>query len=164
MDDITTAELVNSNYYLNNLQESAFYPIYPASKPNNRLTALKKERFLTKRLFRKMSENMHYEIFKNMNSEELIVIREINLGGYQLISNPILRSRIKNYFVRDYRLYFFQQINVDYYCQKIELMYEQTGNEELYLANMGIDDIQCPQLVMILKYIPQIKSLQLSNK
>ena len=62
-----------------------------------RLSQLKREKFLTKRIFQKISENMHYEIFKFENSRDLIRVRAISLGGFQLTTNKLLRSRIGNY-------------------------------------------------------------------
>ena len=64
----------------------------------DRLSKLIADKFLSSRIFKRISENMHYEIFKYLNALNLVNIRGTNLGGYQLTSNNILRSRIKNYF------------------------------------------------------------------
>ena len=67
-------------------------------KENNlRLENLKEEKYLTMRVFVGVSENMHYEIFKYLSWIDLLQIKATKLGGYQLISNKILRSRIKSY-------------------------------------------------------------------
>ena len=63
-----------------------------------RLNQLKVEKFLTMKTFKELSENMHYETFKYLNCKDLLGIRSTNLGGYQLTSNILLRSRIKTIF------------------------------------------------------------------
>ena len=61
-----------------------------------RMTLMKK--YLTERVFGRISENMHYEVFKYLEAVDLLQIRSLNLGGFLLTSNPYLRPRIKNYF------------------------------------------------------------------
>ena len=63
----------------------------------DRLVYHKEERFLTNRIFGRISENMHYEIFKYLDSRDLLEVRITKLGGFQLTSNKLLRSRITNY-------------------------------------------------------------------
>ena len=66
-------------------------------KGENRMNILPDTRFLTNRIFGRLCENLHYEIFKCLNYVELLEIRCLKLGGYELTSNITLRSRIKNY-------------------------------------------------------------------
>ena len=73
-------------------------PITPKIIKRGRLEALKEEKFLTNRIFNRISENMHYEIFKYLKPKDLLAIRATKIGGYQLVTNRLLRSRIKNYF------------------------------------------------------------------
>ena len=63
----------------------------------DRLAYRKEERFLTNRVLGRISENMHYEIFKYLDSRDLLEVRITKLGGFQLTSNKLLRSRITNY-------------------------------------------------------------------
>ena len=63
----------------------------------DRLVYHKEERFLINRIFGRISENMHYEIFKYLDSRDLLEVRITKLGGFQLTSNKLLRSRITNY-------------------------------------------------------------------
>ena len=67
-----------------------------------KLLNLQRETFLTNRIFQRISENMHYIIFKYMAAKELLEIKLTNIGGYQLTSNQLLRSRIRNYFNKIY--------------------------------------------------------------
>ena len=122
---------------------------------------LKNERFLTKKVFLRMSENMHYELFKYLNYKELIMLRGTNLGGYQLVTNPILRSRIKNYYIRNPYLTLEELIDIEYSGKKVELMYEQTGREAFNLEKMNITDEECIQLSDIFKYIPKLQGINL---
>ena len=130
-----------------------------------RLKELKEHKFLTKRIFQKISENMHYEIFKNMNSTDLIHIRGISLGGYQLTSNPLLRNRIKNYFkfIEPDILEINEEL-LDKYKQaeRILLIFEQTGKNELKFQGIKIKDNGLIQLTRVFEIIPQIKELNLS--
>ena len=65
---------------------------------HKRLKYLKEAKFLTQRIFRRISENMSYEIFKFLNAQDLLQIRASTLGGFQLVSNITFRAKIKNYF------------------------------------------------------------------
>ena len=67
-----------------------------------RLKQLSVTKFLSEKLFKRLSENMHYETLKYLNCKDLLEVRGVKLGGYQLTSNKLLRSRIKNYFTLDY--------------------------------------------------------------
>ena len=102
-----------------------------------RLAKLKESKFLTKRVFQRISENMSYEIFKYINSQDLLEIRVLNLGGYQLISNPYLRSRIKNYLKDKPYTSFTDFVNNN---ERINLLFEQTNLQTLKLncINMNI--------------------------
>ena len=65
-----------------------------------RLESLKQDIYLSKRFFPRISENMHYEIFKYIDSRDLVEIRGARMGGYQLTSNRQIRSNIGNYLVK----------------------------------------------------------------
>ena len=131
----------------------------------DQLSVLEDERFQSKRVFRKMSENMHYEIFKYMNFRELLTVRGTNLSGYQLTSNKNMRSRIKNYFIRD-TFYPFLYLNtlihqVTDYPKKFLVMVQQMGKEELNLCSMNIHEQECPKICEIFKCMPHLHSLNL---
>ena len=133
---------------------------------NKPLNNLQNTKFLTKRIFQRMSENMHYEIFKFINSEELLEVRAINLGGYQLTSNPILRSRIKNYFDR-IPLFFYditmkKTIDKKEYKRIILLLLQQTGN--LSLVRTELNSKRIKQLEEILTdSLTHVFDVNLSN-
>ena len=46
-----------------------------AGPPKMMLTYLEQTKFLTKRIFPRISENMHFEIFKNVSGIDLIEMR-----------------------------------------------------------------------------------------
>ena len=131
----------------------------------DRLYELKDQKFLTKRIFLRVSENMHYEIFKYLNSKELLEIRGTKLGGYQLISNNILRSRIQNYYIRDPDLQFCDLYKIQSYPRKIGVMLEQMGEKnKLNLKNMNIHKyVECTTLMNILRYLPDLNILNIGN-
>ena len=49
------------------------------------------------RLFGKMSERMHIEILRHLDWKELINVREVNRGGFQMLSNEGIRKSLGNY-------------------------------------------------------------------
>ena len=59
-----------------------------------RLKQLKTVNYLSGYMIKELPENMHYEICKYLNWNELLVIRAINLTGYQIVTNKVLRKRI----------------------------------------------------------------------
>ena len=129
---------------------------------SNRLTGLKNERFLTHRVLQRISENMHYEIFKYVDWKQLLEIRGINLGGYQLISNRILRSRISNYCPIKFPKIKVLELDKVIEDSRIKLIFEQTGRAELDLegiANVTKKPI-FSQIFRILKLNPEIKELK----
>ena len=117
------------------------------SKYTKRLQTTKEEKYLSNRIFKNISENMHYEIFKYLNSNELLEIRETTLGGYQLTSNKLLRSRINNYFTIT-NIYFrgnikekkYLDINLEEDVHRIHIIFEQTGRDKLRLEGMRLKD------------------------
>ena len=97
---------------------------------------------------------MHYEIFKYINSKDLIEIRVIKQGGYELISNQILRSRIGNY-LQNTHFNLSQNIKD---IRMINLYCEQTmGYLKIDGRIIEIDDII--QFMNILDQIRVIKGL-----
>ena len=127
-----------------------------------RLLNLRKERFLTKRIFQRISENMHYEIFKYMDESELLEIKLMNIGGYQLTSNQLLRSRIGNYFNKIY-FNLKESSDVKSNTRKIQLIIEQTGILVLEFENMKLREKEIIMFTQILKNIPQVQGINLSK-
>ena len=130
------------------------------SKNIPRLFNLKEERFLTKRIFLRMSENMHYEIFKFMNSIDLLQIRGTKLGGYQLISNNLLRSRITNYFAH-LKPILSNHENVEVSNKEIGLVFEQLGKNKLDFGGLEIWKKWVENLIELIKLNPLIIELNL---
>ena len=125
----------------------------------SKLEKLKESNFLTKKIFKRISENMHYEVFKFLYWRDLLQIRATTLGGYQLTSNKLLRSRIKNYHppmrIKLVRLFDSQKINA---------MFEQTGNEILNFSYVYIREKEKISMFKVfLKEIPEIKGLNLGK-
>ena len=121
-------------------------------------------RFLTNRIFRRVCENLHYEIFKYLNYVELLEIRCLKLGGYELTSNITLRSRIKNYpHSFDYT---FSNIDLEEEARnprKIKLIFAQIGKNKLSLANIQKDHQKLKHITKILKLLPELTELNLCN-
>ena len=81
-----------------------------------------------------MSENMHYEIFKYVSSTDLLQIKLTTLGGYQLTSNRLLRSRIKNYTKpRIIKFIFPRNIHSEDTSYKLQILFERTELDKLAL-------------------------------
>ena len=101
-----------------------------SKRQDKRLAILQKSQFLTKRIMERISENMHYETFKYLNSVDLVEIRGMKLGGYQLVSNKLLRSRIYNYFTwLTLDLDDYESWNLDTRARRTSLVLEQTQNK-----------------------------------
>ena len=62
-----------------------------------RLLKLKKNEILQQKVFDILPENMHYEIFEYLAQKDLLRLRGVNLGAFQLTTNPKLRSRYQKY-------------------------------------------------------------------
>ena len=81
------------------MKESEKYEIYAADSGScweyTKLEQLKHTKFLTQRVFQRISENISYEVCKYVNSQDLLQIRTVTLGGFQLVSSTTLRARIK---------------------------------------------------------------------
>ena len=110
-----------------------------------RLEPLKEQKHLTKRIFKRISENMHYEIFKYLNPYSLLGVRSTSLGGYQLISNTLLRSRIQNYLhLLNCKLLVVEDtehvFDLEKYRRKIKIYFEQgAGIFNLEGSEIGIN-------------------------
>ena len=135
-------------------------------RENESLNQLKYTKFLTQRIFSRVSENMHYEIFKYMDCYELLQVRAITLGGFQLTSNKLLRSRIKNYFP-------FMELNIEdnadltpdhnYIYSKLELILPFFKTFALSFENQEfIIDEDIAGLNVLLNFYPQISEIKLS--
>ena len=123
-----------------------------------RLNRLKLTKYQTQRIFERITENMSYEIFKYMNGENLLEIRATNLGGFQLTSNILLRSRIQNYL----QISPFTSVdNSLFRTRKYNLIFEQTGERKLGFKS--IQDEGVIKLAENLKYIPYLHALDLST-
>ena len=127
-----------------------------------KLLNLRRERFLTNRIFQRISENMHYEIFKYLAANELLEIKLTNIGGYQLTSNQLLRSRIGNYFNKIY-FNLKESSNVKSNTRKIQIIIEQTGILILEFENEKLREKELTMLSQIIKNIPELQGINLSK-
>ena len=130
----------------------------------SRLNLLKERKYLTNRVFMRISENMHYEIFKYLSSKDLLQIRSVKLGGFQLISNRLLRSRIQNYFHKILPCELNQTIGIfdmQLNALRIKFLFEQTGSEILNLESIGKKEMK--KWLQIIQLNSQIKGLNLGN-
>ena len=144
----------------------AVYTQEKTTKSNpRRLKELKLEKYLSHRIFQRISENMHYEILKNLGNIDLLRIRETNLGGYQLTSNPLLRSRVENYFL--YSNIIIEPEEDQKFSEQtvhnIETLFEQTGKEELVFTEGQMNDQKLVDFSKILRYIHELKGITISN-
>ena len=105
---------------------------------------------------------MHYEIFKYLNNVDLLAVRGTKLGGYQLTSNSLLRSRIQNYFYYlSPNLELRDSSGIFTNLNRIELIFGQTGNEKLDFGGMKIGAEGFIQLAKTLKLVHRIQELNL---
>ena len=125
-----------------------------------KLNELKEKRYLTHRIFRALSENLHYEIFKYLDSSDLLTTRGIGLGGYQLTSNTLLRPRISNYLHSNYKLLLTHEEEINY--QHARLLFEQTGKNKLNFEGYRLSESNLKYLVQLLKRLPDLHQLILS--
>ena len=129
---------------------------------NTRLEELKTHKYLSKKCIPRISENMHYEIFKYLDAIDLLQIRSTNLGGYQLCSNTMLRSRIYNYLPEFKPI--FLRMNMKEKATKINLMSEQIGVK--FIFRLDILECLCKtirEVLPIFQFMPSILHLDLSN-
>ena len=136
-------------------------PEPPDINSPTRLTTLKNQRFLTAKFFAKLSENMHCEIFKNLNSKELLQIRATKLGGFQLTSNPNIRYKIGNNFKYIFPEFSFENTGRD--VRLLQHLFEQTGEYKLPLGLMILRDEGITQISGVLKYITMVRHIDLSK-
>ena len=129
---------------------------------SNRFSDLKESKYLGKRIFSKLSENMHYEVFKFLSSDDLLSIRALKLGGYQLISNSLLRARIKNYLLIRPRSY-ISKMESEKLAQNIALIVEQTGEKNLNYNYFNIGNEAIVSMANILHKVSLITEMHLSN-
>ena len=99
----------------------------------DKLSKLRESKFLSHRIFKRVSENMHYEIFKYVNPIDLLNIRGVKQGGYELTSNKLLRSRICNYLGRGMYGYHWMSLNIDSHrlARIIQVIFDHTGTSLL---------------------------------
>ena len=88
-----------------------------------------------------------------MNSGDLLSIRATNLGGFQLTSNPILRSRIKNYV--QHFLINISLISLEY----IRTYFSQVGIKGL---NLGESKLEENEVTKLLELLPELEEITLS--
>ena len=126
-----------------------------------RLEDLKNSKFLTQRVFKRISENLHYEILKFNEWKDLLEIRSANLGGYQSTSNKILRGRIRNYIQK---IIFSPPLHEEEdLSRNIQVLFEQTGEYKISASKKKMGDDRAIKFIKCLKLFPQISELNLSK-
>ena len=130
-----------------------------------RLYQLKEEKFLTQRIFRRISENMHYEVCKYLNNTDLLELRNTNRGGYQLASNPLLRSRIMNYFPITTHPFIYPKLTFDglIYQRFVTVLFEQTGKMVLDLLGFHMGKYKVFSFTKLLRKIPHLIGINLGK-
>ena len=86
-------------------------------------------------------------------------IRSLKLGGYQLISNTILRARIKNYFP----LIRYDPSDRGLKKDRIKLMFAQSGSNKLILVEKIMKEKEFSNFYKMLQKFPEINELSLSK-
>ena len=144
--------------------------IHSNKKPNKtmkkgkqkRLEELLTSKFLSSRIFPRISENMHYEIFQYLNCKDLLEIRSSKLGGFQLISNRLLRSRIKNYFFSRIHPNLKENLSTTKYDKRMKLLFSQTDKDVVDLESSKLTFDEIKNLLRVLELNPQIRGINLS--
>ena len=132
------------------------------------LDSLKAEKYLSQRFFKKLSENMHFEVFKFIDNVELLKIRSVNRGGYQLISNKIQRRKLGNHFP-EFNPELPSEDSEVFKARKIEFMFEQTGSNCLSLVEgdpkyiIMIDRQQLEEFFMLVKLATDLDNLYIKD-
>ena len=122
---------------------------------SRRLEVLEGVKYLDNRIFKRISENMSYEIFKYINSGDLLEIRSLTLGGYQITSSTLLRGRIKNY------LKFKPFVNIPRLLaneRKLNITIQQ-GGEKNFLKCIRFAGVKL--LAENLRFTPNLRNLHL---
>ena len=128
----------------------------------SRLNKLRLGKFLSHRIIRRLSENMHYEVFKYLPPKDLLEIRIMNLGGYELISNKILRPRIGNYFHQIQPIINTKELaNIMSFDHNLKFIFQQLGREILDLDLRNLGESGAALLLPILKLNPELKEIKL---
>ena len=104
---------------------------------------------------------MHYEIFKYLNWKDLLQIRELKLGGYQLTANKLLRSRIKNHLTRITPTIAYTAHNDCRNFWWLKLIIEQSERNYISLHGIYISN-QKEFLDEVFRMISDVRNLSLS--
>ena len=125
------------------------------------LQNLGENKYLTNKIFKNLSENCHYEVFKFLDEYELLELRMLNTGGFQLSSNQHIRGkRVQNYFEK-FSLMFSEEINLLKYINYIEMMFVQIGGRYLGISEIYECESGIIQIVEIFKLFNNIHELNL---
>ena len=132
------------------------------SFPCSSLRKIKEQNFMIFTLFQRIPEYLQFEIFKYLDKYELLEIRAVNLGGYELASKPSLRSKIMNYFPK-IRWIFSTEYADNICAQQINLIFEQIGKKELDLEGRSIENKDLFKISTMFILIPQTVELNISK-
>ena len=129
---------------------------------SNRLEGLIGKKYLTERLFSKISENMHFEILKYLDWKDLLVLREVKSGGFQIISNRKLRKPIGNF------MNIILSPNLEYKrlaieTRRISLLFVQINMRILKFDDFNVNRDQLDYLCQLCMNLNEIDEFQISN-
>ena len=127
-----------------------------------RLEDLKKSRYLSNKLFPRISENLHYEILKYSTSTTLLEVKTTNLGGYQATSNKLLRSRIKNYSP-PFKPILHLNKSTEWNITLIKCMFTQTGSTQISFKKMKIGNEEINFFANMISKSEQISGINLCS-
>ena len=131
----------------------------------SRLSKLQSEKYLSKRIWSELSVNIHYIILGYLDIHDLLLIRLLNLGGFQLLSCKHLRENIP---------ICPQSINVKLLSNLLSSKHPEHYNLKVLFVVLGIKELNFSELgfrnrltyagaVQLANYLENIPQLQLLN-
>ena len=112
---------------------------------------------------------MHHEILQYLPPKELLIMRRICLGGYQLSSNPTLRKKYQNFYPLSSKneevkkLLNYDLISVKEKSIKLRIMFEQIDLSVMSLKGLRIAKFGMEILTELITIGHEINGLDLRN-
>ena len=102
---------------------------------------------------------MHYEILKWLDWKDLLILRGVRSGGYQMATNENLRGIIKNYM--NICCPIIEHNNIVSDLRKIHLLFQQLGRKYLKFTGDNCEKEKLKYLLGLCQYIDTITELEL---